>query len=316
MPSIAGSSSPGTAGPLERIGRIAEVIEEAGAANEKLGQLIPEVVEKLHEQRLFRMLLPRVYGGDQIDPVTWFRAMEALAKRDASTAWCVGQINGCTLASSALAPEVARAMWGEPRSVLSWGPPAKARADQVDGGHRHHRPMEHGERQPARDLARPDGAGVRRRRRAGAAARRRQHAHFLRAGRVGRVGRQLERLRADRHQQRRLQVREPVRPRRLLHEPRAPRRGAASRSALQVSVECAVCHRLLGRRARHRPLHAGCGRRAGQGKRNRGCRSSHCWRATSSSSRSGRPRRACGRPAATSNPPPAAYGRRWWRRAS
>jgi len=136
MSSSADRSSPGSECPLERIGRIAEFIEEAGAANEKLGQLIPEVVEHLHEQRLFRMLLPRAYGGEQIDPVIWFRAMEALAKRDASTAWCVGQINGCALASSALAPEVARAMWGEPRSVLSWGPPAKARADQVDGGHR------------------------------------------------------------------------------------------------------------------------------------------------------------------------------------
>ena len=93
-------------------------------------------MEKLHEQRLFRLLLPRVYGGEEIDPVTWFRVMEALAKRDASTAWCVGQINGCTLASSALEPEVARAMWGEPRAVLSWGPPMKARADEVDGGHR------------------------------------------------------------------------------------------------------------------------------------------------------------------------------------
>jgi alkylation response protein AidB-like acyl-CoA dehydrogenase len=136
MSDTAGSSSTDAAGPVERIGRIAEFIEEAGEANEKLGQLIPEVVDKLHEQRLFRMLLPRAYGGEQIDPVVWFRAMEALAKLDASTAWCVGQINGCTLASSALAPEVARAMWSEPRSVLSWGPPARARADQVDSGHR------------------------------------------------------------------------------------------------------------------------------------------------------------------------------------
>lgn len=123
-------------GPVERVGRIAEFVEQAGAANEKLGQLIPEVVEKLHEQSLFRLLLPRVYGGEQIDPVTWFNVMEALARRDASTAWCVGQTNGCTLASSALAPGVARDIWKEPRAVMSWGPPAKARADRVEGGHR------------------------------------------------------------------------------------------------------------------------------------------------------------------------------------
>ena len=134
MDSSAVSSS--SADPVERIGRIAEFIEQSGSANEALGQLTPEVVAKLHEQGLFHLLLPRAYGGEQIDPVTWFCVMEALAKRDASTAWCVGQINGCALASSALEPEVARAMWGEPGAVLSWGPPMKARADQVDGGHR------------------------------------------------------------------------------------------------------------------------------------------------------------------------------------
>jgi alkylation response protein AidB-like acyl-CoA dehydrogenase len=112
------------------------LLEASSAANEALGQLTAEVIDKLHEQRLFRMLLPRVYGGEQIDPVTWFRAMEALAKLDASTAWCVGQINGCAMASSALAPEVARSIWGEPRAMLSWGPPRRSRADEVDGGHR------------------------------------------------------------------------------------------------------------------------------------------------------------------------------------
>src|SRR5262249_2845344 len=71
-----------------------------------------------------------------IDLPTWFRTMEALAKLDASTAWCVGQINGCATTSSSLDPAVARRMWSEPRAVLSWGPPVKARAIEVEGGHR------------------------------------------------------------------------------------------------------------------------------------------------------------------------------------
>jgi len=61
--------------------------------------------------------------------------MEELAKLDASTAWCVGQINGCATAASAVDPAVARKIWGEPRAALSWGPPVKSRADEVDGGH-------------------------------------------------------------------------------------------------------------------------------------------------------------------------------------
>ena len=80
MPPIAASSSPSAAGPVERIGRIADVIARSGAANEALGRLTPEVVDKLHEQRMFRLLLPRAYGGDEVDLVTWFRAMEALGE--------------------------------------------------------------------------------------------------------------------------------------------------------------------------------------------------------------------------------------------
>ena len=85
-----------TAGPVERIGRIARVLENSGDRNEALGQLAPEVVDALHEQRLFRLLLERAYGGEEVDLVTWFRTMEALGKLDASSAWCVGQINGCS----------------------------------------------------------------------------------------------------------------------------------------------------------------------------------------------------------------------------
>src|SRR5205085_12104959 len=67
---------------------------------------------------------------------TWFNAMEALGKLDASTAWCVGQLNGCSVTASALDPSIARRMFGDPRSALGWGPPVKSRAEEVEGGHR------------------------------------------------------------------------------------------------------------------------------------------------------------------------------------
>ena len=123
-------------GPLARITRIAAVLERAAASNEELGRLTPEVVDHLHEARLFRLLLPRAYDGEEVDLPTWFCAMEALAKFDASTAWCVGQINGCAAAACALAPTVARTIWGDRRAALSWGPPVTARAEAVAGGHR------------------------------------------------------------------------------------------------------------------------------------------------------------------------------------
>ena len=124
-------------GPVERIAQIAELVETAAGRSETSGRLVPEVVESLHEQGLFRMLLPRVYGGEEVDLITWFEALEALGKLDASTAWCVGQINGCAATASAVPAAVARMIWGDPRAALSWGPPVKARAiEGPDGGHR------------------------------------------------------------------------------------------------------------------------------------------------------------------------------------
>jgi len=136
MPKLAGAPAIEEVGPVERVARIAALIGGAGERNEKLRRLCPDVVEALHEQRLFRLLLPRAFGGDEVDLLTWFNAMEALGKLDASTAWCVGQINGCAAAATALDPAIARKIWGDPRGALSWGPPVKSRAEEVEGGHR------------------------------------------------------------------------------------------------------------------------------------------------------------------------------------
>jgi len=137
MPASIEALKPDSAGPLERISRIATLIAAAADRSEAQGGLVPEVVDALHEQRLFRMLLPHAYGGEEIDLVTWFRALEALGKLDASTAWCVGQINGCAATASAVSGAVARTVWGDPRAALGWGPPINARAvEDQDGSHR------------------------------------------------------------------------------------------------------------------------------------------------------------------------------------
>ena len=56
-------------------------------------QVTPEVMAALHEAKLFRMLLPRAYGGLELDIPSFTRVVEEIARGDASTAWVVGQ--GC-----------------------------------------------------------------------------------------------------------------------------------------------------------------------------------------------------------------------------
>ena len=189
MPSLARASSPSAAGsgrahrPHRR-----DVIGKSGAANEALGRLTPEVVDKLHEQRMFRLLLPRVYGGDEVDLATWFRAMEALAKLDASTAWCVGGIGTAAREQRALprsgdsAQNVERTPLGVER-----GPPVKSARRRGRGRPPPHRRVDDVERQPARDLDRPGDAHLRPGRRADPASRTDHHAYLLGARRRLRV---------------------------------------------------------------------------------------------------------------------------------
>ena len=45
-----------------------------------LGALPADLVDALHEARLWRMLLPRSYGGDEVSPVDYVQAIEEIAK--------------------------------------------------------------------------------------------------------------------------------------------------------------------------------------------------------------------------------------------
>lgn len=104
---------------------------------EQQGELPADIVAALHEARLFRMLLPRALGGYQIGPATFFRVIEALARADASTAWCVGQAGGCAMSAAFMAPEAAAEIFGPANAVMASGPPSKTgRAVIVDGGYR------------------------------------------------------------------------------------------------------------------------------------------------------------------------------------
>jgi indole-3-acetate monooxygenase len=101
-------------------------------------ELPPDVVDALHQARLFRMLVPRSLGGEEISPVVFMQVIEELAKADASTAWCVAQTSVCSTISRCLKPEIAAEIFkSDPRGVLAWGPStSKAKAIAEAGGFR------------------------------------------------------------------------------------------------------------------------------------------------------------------------------------
>ncbi len=94
------------------------------------------IVSALIDNRLFRLLQPRSFGGAELDPVTYVQVVEQIASHDASTAWCVEQANGCSMAAAFLDPEVAQEIFGPPDGIVAWGPVGPAELRAVPGGFR------------------------------------------------------------------------------------------------------------------------------------------------------------------------------------
>ena len=134
------ATSADLAGDQTVISRAEAVRPAVGAASneiESTRRLPPDLLDKLHEARLFRLLLPRSSDGIETDPVTFFHVIETIARADASTAWCLSQAGGCAMSAAYLDLPVAHAIFGnDPRAVLAWGPGPKVRAVECEGGYK------------------------------------------------------------------------------------------------------------------------------------------------------------------------------------
>lgn len=130
-----GAAAPDTAAWLARVAIAGPAVEAAAPDADRVRWLTDGAMAALHEQRLFRLLLPRALGGEEVTLPVFFAVIEALAYYDGSAAWCVCQGNGCAMLGAYLAPKVGAAIWAEDAAgVLAWGP-GKAEARAVEGGY-------------------------------------------------------------------------------------------------------------------------------------------------------------------------------------
>jgi alkylation response protein AidB-like acyl-CoA dehydrogenase len=122
---------------LERAAGLGPLLDARAAEIERDRALPPVVLAALLDAGLFRMLLPRALGGAELDPVTFAQVIETVARADGSTAWCLCQASGCSMAAAYLRPEVAATIFGrDPRAVLAWGPGPEAHAVATENGYR------------------------------------------------------------------------------------------------------------------------------------------------------------------------------------
>src|SRR5438132_12507009 len=122
---------------LARVQQLAPAPHEHAARGEQERHLMDPVVEALQDAGLYHMLVPRSLGGLQVDPLTLYQVVEAVARVDGSTGWCLF-INGCAPISAAfLGAEAAAAIYRpHTHTIMSGTTFPRGRAIPCPGGYR------------------------------------------------------------------------------------------------------------------------------------------------------------------------------------
>jgi indole-3-acetate monooxygenase len=122
--------------PIATARDLGQAIAAAADAIEKTRRIPAPLLARLHDSRLFRLLLPRSVGGEQTEPTTCLLVIEEIARQDASVAWNVFVTNSAALIAAFLELDVARTIFADARATIAWGPPNATRAFAVAGGYR------------------------------------------------------------------------------------------------------------------------------------------------------------------------------------
>lgn len=115
---------------------LAEQIREA--SNEiETGRRIPQsIATAMKEAGVFGMVMPRAWGGPELDPLTQIRVIEALAMADGSVGWCA--MIGCDsgYVSAFLDQDVAREMYRDLLGATGAAATTTGEARRVPSGYR------------------------------------------------------------------------------------------------------------------------------------------------------------------------------------
>jgi alkylation response protein AidB-like acyl-CoA dehydrogenase len=125
-----------TTDPITRARDLGPAIEAAAATIEQTQRIGEPLLTQLHDARLLRLLLPRSFGGGEIEPWVYLRVVEEVSRHDASVGWNLFVANSAALIAPFIPVSAAKAIFDDPRGWIAWGPPNEHTATAVPGGYR------------------------------------------------------------------------------------------------------------------------------------------------------------------------------------
>jgi alkylation response protein AidB-like acyl-CoA dehydrogenase len=121
---------------LARASALAPVLRERAVDIEQARRLPDDVVALLRDTGVFRMGVPRAWGGPELDSLQQTEVIETLATGDTSAAWCAMIGMDTPLYAGFLDDAVARNLFTDPDMITAGLILPVGRAERVPGGYR------------------------------------------------------------------------------------------------------------------------------------------------------------------------------------
>jgi alkylation response protein AidB-like acyl-CoA dehydrogenase len=132
----AGHAEPADSPVLHRAIALAPKIHAAGDEIEQGRRLPQPIVEDMTGAGVFSMAMPRAWGGPELDPLTQFRVIEALAMANGSVGWCAMINCDGGYVTAFLDQDVGRAMYSDILVGTAAAATPTGQARRVTGGYR------------------------------------------------------------------------------------------------------------------------------------------------------------------------------------
>jgi len=123
--------------PLAAAFALEPIIRAAADGAEVARRFPPAVIGAMAEARIFREMVPRAAGGDEVDPITMLNVVEAISRMDGSAGWVAMIGAGAGFLAGYLETDVSREIFTDPNACMCGNiGAAAARAVAVPGGYR------------------------------------------------------------------------------------------------------------------------------------------------------------------------------------